>query len=106
MPYEVHDLIGDRPEPVRVLREDSLAAALAKMVAHDYSQLPVVAGDEDKTPVGLVTSDSILRALDNFGVTTRQLRVRDALIPPSRLRFRAMPTSLRCCRTYRRVARC
>lgn len=81
MPYEVHDLIGDRPEPVRVLREDSLAAALAKMVAHDYSQLPVVAGDEDKTPVGLVTSDSILRALDNFGVTTRQLRVRDALIP-------------------------
>ncbi len=55
--------------------------ALAKMVAHDYSQLPVVVGDADTTPVGLVTSDSILRALDNFGVTTRQLRVRDALIP-------------------------
>ena len=43
------------------------------MTEHDFSQLPVV--DENKKPLGIVTSDSILHALSNFGVSLAELRV-------------------------------
>lgn len=82
MPAQVADLIRDKAPPVTTQRETSIAQVLSLMIKHDYSQLPVI--DETNKPLGLVTSDSILRALHHFGVSTDKLLVRDAMIkkPP------------------------
>jgi CBS domain-containing protein len=48
------------------------------MIEHDFSQLPVV--DEDKKPLGIITSDSIIRALNNFGIPLPELQVSHALV--------------------------
>jgi CBS domain-containing protein len=77
MPATVNDLIQSKAEPVMVAVDAPLKDALEPMIAHDYSQLPVV--DSDSRPVGIVTSDSIVRALNNFGVTLDGLRVYDAM---------------------------
>jgi CBS domain-containing protein len=76
MPYLIKEFIEDRPRPVRVSLDTPLKDALALMIEHDYSQLPVV--DDDDKPIGLITSDNVLRALNNFEVTVRDLRVSDA----------------------------
>ncbi|MBW3128544.1 CBS domain-containing protein [Hymenobacter profundi] len=56
----------------------SLAETLALMIEHDFSQLPVV--DDQHKPLGMVTSDSIARALLHFGAKLQELRVQDALV--------------------------
>jgi CBS domain-containing protein len=80
MPFTVKDLLEGRAKPVTVQQHDSLQLALELMIEHDYSQLPVVNGENE--PLGLVTSDSILRAMAHFGVTLNQLRVADAIVRP------------------------
>ena len=77
MSFMVKDLIEGCPLPLCVNPTDAVQDALAKMIANDYSQLPVV--KDDLVPEGLVTSDSILRALRHFGVTVEELRVADAM---------------------------
>jgi hypothetical protein len=48
------------------------------MITYDYSQLPVVEGDRE--PRYMVTSDSILRALEYFGTALPRLSVGDAVV--------------------------
>jgi hypothetical protein len=48
------------------------------MIEHDFSQLPVV--DDAQCVRGLVTQESLLRALTNLGVRIDQLTVNDALV--------------------------
>lgn len=62
MPYSVGKLISGRGVPVTVCPDESVQSAVDKMIEHDYSQLPVI--DKDGRPTGMVTSDSILRALE------------------------------------------
>lgn len=50
------------------------------MARHDFTQLPVI-GEQDKL-VGLVSSDSILRAVDALGVMPAKLTVADAMTRP------------------------
>lgn len=76
MPFVVRDLFDEQRKPVIVHPEDSLQVALTRMTEHEYSQLPVVDGDGRN--LGMVTSDSILRALKTFDVTPGSLLVRDA----------------------------
>jgi len=78
MPYAVQNLIVGRGEPTSVSPTDSAEKALALMIEHEYSQLPVV--NESKRPLGMVTHGSILRALSNFGVSLQDLHVRDAIV--------------------------
>src|SRR2546421_210148 len=73
MPFTVQQLIEGHQEPITASPQDSIQKALALMTEHDFSQLPVV--DENKKPLGIVTSDSILHALSNFGVSLAELRV-------------------------------
>ena len=54
------------------------------MVENDFTQLPVV--DANGCLLGLLTSDSILRALGNFQVPISSLRVSHALIKAPRFR--------------------
>ncbi|HEX5158882.1 MAG TPA: CBS domain-containing protein, partial [Ktedonobacterales bacterium] len=76
MPFLVKDLIDEHRKPLTVRADDSLQIALTRMTEHDYSQLPIV--DAENRYLGMVTSDSILRALKTFDVAPKSLLVRDA----------------------------
>jgi len=78
MPYPVQNLIEGRGEPISVRPSDPVQKALALMTEHDFSQLPVI--DEAKRPLGIVTYESVLRALNNFGVRVEDLRVSNAIV--------------------------
>lgn len=78
MPATIADLLLGKPDLVTTTQDANIKDVLAEMVKYDYSQLPVV--DDHCRPVGLVTSDSIVRALHNFNVKTSSLRVRDAMV--------------------------
>src|SRR5690242_5912217 len=84
MPYYVKALIEGHPKPVYVLPTDSVQMALGRMIEHDYSQLAVIDSEEERRPQGIITSDSIVRALNSFGVTTDKLRVYDAMVRTQR----------------------
>ncbi len=75
MPFTAQDLIEGRSEPVSAMLDNAAADALALMIENDFSQLPII--DSEKYPIGLITSDGILRGLSNFGVTSEKLSVRD-----------------------------
>ena len=57
MPFTVQQLIGGHQRPLAVTPDDSAQAALELMIAHDYSQVPVVTPDNQ--PLGMITSESI-----------------------------------------------
>ena len=78
MPFTVQQLIEGRQEPVAVSPQDTVKKALELMIEHDFSQLPVV--DESRKPLGIVTSDSILRALNNFGVPLADFHVSHVMV--------------------------
>jgi CBS domain-containing protein len=77
MPFTVQDLIIDRPDPVTVSRDDSAQTALQLMIDGDYSQLPVV--NREGIAEGMITSDSIIRALSHFDLTIKEMRVFHAM---------------------------
>lgn len=82
MPIPIYHLTLDQPPLVVVSPGDNLQDAVAKMIEHDYSQLPVVEnGRPHGKPASFVTSGSVARALRIFGSPLQHLRVRDALIP-------------------------
>ncbi|MCI0644211.1 MAG: DUF4268 domain-containing protein [Chloroflexi bacterium] len=87
MPYIVQELIKDNPTLMTASLQEPIQSALAKMIEHDFSQLPVV--DDDNRPVGMITSESILRALNNFGVGLDKLRVEHARVKPDEFRHDA-----------------
>jgi len=78
MPYPVQNLIEGRGEPMCVRSDDAVQEALRLMTEHDFSQLPVV--DEDGKPLGLVTHESIARALNHLGVRVENLCVSNATV--------------------------
>lgn len=78
MPFTVQQLIEEHQEPIRVSPNATAQQAFELMVEHDFSQLPVI--DENNKPLGIVTGDSILRALNNFGVSLTELQVSHAIV--------------------------
>ena len=78
MPYTVQQLIEGHQVPVKVAPDEKAPRALELMIENDFSQLPVV--DENDKPLGIVTSDSILRALNNFGIALTELQVSHAIV--------------------------
>ena len=66
---------GEPPALVTVAPSDTVAAALDRMRAHDFSQLPVF---EDGTPVGALYEDKIL-SLALEGQDLKKLVVREAM---------------------------
>lgn len=61
MPFYVRQLLDGRREPITITADQSTKQAWDLMNQHGFSQLPVVG--PDSKPIGIVTSDSILRAL-------------------------------------------
>lgn len=76
MPYFVQELIEEKQVLSTVTLHDRVQVALDKMFEHDFSQLPVIDGEE--RPVGLITSESILAAQRNFGIGLDNLLVQHA----------------------------
>lgn len=67
----------DRLDPVTVFRDESAQTALRLMIEGDYSQLPVV--DSEGRAEGMITSDSLIRALNYFDLTIKEMRVFHAM---------------------------
>ena len=82
MPYSVKHLIEGRALPVTLQRDDTMAKAWSLMVKYDFSQLPVV--DAHNHPVGMVTSERILRAVNNFRAQLSELQARDVMVEISK----------------------
>ncbi|HSB00826.1 MAG TPA: CBS domain-containing protein [Anaerolineales bacterium] len=78
MPYFVERLIENQGSALVVQKDDAIATALDLMIEHDFSQLPVV--DENRTLLGMVTYESILRAARSFNAKLSELFVRDAMV--------------------------
>jgi CBS domain-containing protein len=78
MPYFVERLIENQGSALVVQKNDAATAALDLMIEHDFSQLPVV--DENRTLLGMITYESILRAARSFNAKLSDLFVRDAMI--------------------------
>jgi CBS domain-containing protein len=78
MALTIRSLLDGRDRPVVAKPNDPLGEAIEQMLRHDYSQLPVV-NDQDCLH-GIVTSDSILRTVDAFGLQPSELTVADATI--------------------------
>jgi CBS domain-containing protein len=78
MTTTVYEFVKGKPPVVTVTKDEALTTALRRMIEHDFSQLPVVNGDN--VPEGIITSDSILRALSNFGVVLNDIRLRHAMV--------------------------
>lgn len=77
MPYPVSNLIESRGEPLSVNKDDMVVKAISAMLEHDYSQLPVV--DDENHPLGMITYQSILRAIRNFKANLHDLMVANAM---------------------------
>jgi CBS domain-containing protein len=77
MPFIIRDLINGRAKPLSVKPTDLVQQAIELMTEHNYSQLPVV--DDAERPQGMITGDSVLRALGYFNITLSNLRVSHAL---------------------------
>lgn len=78
MTNTVEEFISGKLPVVSITLNDSLKDAVRLMLRHDYSQLPVV--DSEKRLIGLVTSDSILKALNNYGAGLEALLIKHVLI--------------------------
>ena len=78
MPFTVKQLIENHQEPITVKLQDTAKDALELLIEHDFSQLPVV--DEHRKPLGIVTSDSILRALIHLNISLTELKVSHAIV--------------------------
>src|SRR4051812_2658038 len=73
----IGDLLKDHGKPLAVAPTERLSTAIEQMLRHDYTQLPVTT--EAGKLVGVVTSDSILSALEAFGLPSSQMTVADAM---------------------------
>ena len=81
MSYTVQDLLERKQPPVTVSPVETAKRSFEIMWDNGYSQLPVVS-DQD-IPLGLVTHESILRALNHFQISLDQLRVSAAKMSAS-----------------------
>lgn len=78
MPYTISQLIADKEPVICVHLDDTVMDAINQMVEHEYSQLPVI--DKDNRPLGMITYESIIRAMRSFDVKLDCLHVRDCVI--------------------------
>lgn len=77
MPFIIQHLIPEKQNLVTVTESDSAQDALLLMIEHDFSQLPVI--DATQKLKGMVTSDSILRAVNNLRSIPERLKVSHAI---------------------------
>lgn len=83
MPFTVDQLTSGNEKLVTIPHDASVKEALDLMIEHDFNQLPVV--DSAGHLRGMVTSESILRALKHFDTKIGDLQVAHATVEPPTL---------------------
>lgn len=83
MTTTVQEFTRDKLPVVTVSLSDSINDAAKLMIEYDYSQLPVV--DSETKPLGIITSDSIIKALNNYGTGMSELRIKHVMQKSPRL---------------------
>ncbi len=78
MPFIIESILPRNQKPISVSADDSVQAALDIMIEYDFSQLLVV--DQQGKLDGLITSDSILKALSFCQTTVDKLKVSHAFV--------------------------
>ena len=78
MAHTISELLEGKPQTVAVGLTDKAATALEHMERHDYSQLPVV--DAARVVRGLITYESIMRAMRGFDCSIQDLLVSAAMV--------------------------
>jgi CBS domain-containing protein len=78
MTTTVQEFVKDKAPVESVTLFDTVAAAVNSMTGNAYSQLPVV--DAENRPVGLITSESVLSTLNNFGTDLTRLRIKHIML--------------------------
>jgi CBS domain-containing protein len=76
MPYAAIDLIPANQKVVTAKPQESVKQALEKMIENDYSQLPIV--DGNNRVLGVITADSILRAINSHDTKPAKLTINHA----------------------------
>ena len=80
MPYQIEQLLEGKSNVVSVSKEDTILHALALMLEHDYSQLPVFEDNGEYYDVaGMVTYEGIIRGIRNFNTNIESLKARDVM---------------------------
>ena len=77
MPFIIQNLIPEAQNPIRITENETGHLALSMMIEHDFSQLPVV--DEENIVQGMITSDSLLKALSYFQDSLGSIKVSHAM---------------------------
>ncbi len=80
MTATVSEIIRGKPDPICVKNETEMREAISLMLENDFSQLPII--DDQNKVEGIITADSILRALSVLQCKISDIRVRDGSIPP------------------------
>ena len=77
MPFIIQNLIPETQKLVTIAENGSGKEALSLMIENDFSQLPVI--DKSNTLKGMVTSDSILKAVSYLKVIPDRLKISHAI---------------------------
>ena len=81
MSYQVRQILEGKGSPVCVKKDDTVASALALMIEHDFSQLPITKEEQGfEFPEGMITYEGVLRGIRNFRLSIDDLRVRDVMV--------------------------
>ena len=81
MPYQVEQLIQGTSKPITITKDETITKALSIMVQNDFSQLPVVSKGVNWEKVeGMITYESVIHAIRNFGSSIEKLQVRHAIV--------------------------
>ncbi|KAA3654880.1 MAG: DUF4268 domain-containing protein [Chloroflexi bacterium] len=78
MTTTVQEFIKDKLPVETVTLDDSIKTAVKRMIENDFTQLPVV--DSNNCPIGIITSDSVLKALHNYATSIEGVRIKHALL--------------------------
>lgn len=83
MPHALAELLADRPDVLTIGPNEKTETALAHMTRHDYSQLPVL--DQAGTVRGLITYESMMRAVKEFNCGIQDLQVSAAMVKAEKI---------------------
>lgn len=78
MPYPIQNLLEGRSGPITIRSSERVVDAVAVMIEKEYSQLPVI--DDNDRPLGMISHESIVQAVNNFPVSIDALLVSHAMV--------------------------
>lgn len=75
MPYEIRELLAGLPKPITAEPNEPLSDALNRMLAYNYSQLPVIQRNGQSIQFYMITANRILEQLNFLGWATNAKRL-------------------------------